>query len=398
VVTSTPFGHLTELTTLSISASLNVDDCFEVRKLYVSGNVFPSFTPKLDFLNLQYLELANAGLTKLPVQFGNMVQNVRVLNLNFNALNDIRPLRGIKRLKKLLLAGNRLTRLRKTTSVLAKLHNLSKIDLRNNPLTVGFYLAATEGRLVRNPKEHLHPNVDPFSLSMADKEADGPYRARLDEDTKLKRKVYEMLIGFGCPYLKELDGMTFDKDQVLVRDKTWERLKQLGIVRLTGNEYEGKEVMGTGLDAETGEKTGPVEEDETGDEEPLADAGSGAKAKNGLVANESEPMVSAGIHEATGKIIASPETELAGGEVAVENPESNTAFPEKGTAATKEPTAGPTTGEVDKEASEAAAAADKRSGDDIPPLTEPESGSAENEKVTVAVVETGGELTNSSSL
>ncbi|KAI9774332.1 MAG: hypothetical protein M1840_004226 [Geoglossum simile] len=379
-------------------ASLNADDCFEVRKLYISGNVFPSFTPKLDFLNLQYLELANAGLTTLPAQFGHMVQNARVLNLNFNALSDIRPLRGIKRLKKLLLAGNRLTRLRKTTSVLAKLHNLSGIDIRNNPLTVGFYLAATESRLVRNSIEHIHPDVDPFSLPTGDKEADGPYRARLDEDTKLKRKVYEMLIGFGCPYLKELDGMIFDKDQVLVRDKTWERLKQLGIVKLTGNEYEGKEVRDIGLDAETRKETMPLEKDETSDEDHLTDAGSGAKAKNGVVARENEAVVDAGSHEAAEEKATSPEI---GGEEAMADTKSNTTSPAKETTTTKGPIPGPASSKVDtipvKETSEATAAADMRADDDIPPSTESEFESAEG-KEKVCSGETREELTAASSL
>jgi hypothetical protein len=223
-----------DLTVLFTSAGPNVDDCFEVRKLYISGNIFPSFTPKLDFLNLQYLELASAGLTTLPSQFGGMAPNVRVLNLNFNALKDIRPLQGIVRLKKLLLAGNRLTRLRKTTGVLTKFKSLTKVDLRNNPLTVGFYLSTTEGRLVRDPNVHPCPDIDPFSLPMADGEADSSYRARLDTDTRLKRKVYEMLLGFGCPCLRELDGLVFDKDRVLERDETWERLKQLDIVRPVG--------------------------------------------------------------------------------------------------------------------------------------------------------------------
>ncbi|KAH0536403.1 hypothetical protein FGG08_006728 [Glutinoglossum americanum] len=231
-------------------ASPNIDDCFEARKLYISGNMFPSFTPKMDFLNLQYLELASAGLTTLPLQFGNMAPNVRVLNLNFNALKDIRPLQGILRLKKLLLAGNRLVRLRKTTGVLTKFKSLSKVDLRNNPLTVGFHLAVTESRLVRGPNTHPHPDIDPFSLPMADVEKDASYRARLDMDTKLKRKVYEMLLGFGCPCLRELDGLVFDKDRVLERDETWERLKQLDIIRPVGNSDGAKENTNRGKPGE----------------------------------------------------------------------------------------------------------------------------------------------------
>ncbi|KAH0564759.1 hypothetical protein GP486_001853 [Trichoglossum hirsutum] len=261
------------------SAGPNVDDCFEVRKLYISGNIFPSLTPKLDFLNLQYLELASAGLTTLPSQFGSMAPNVRVLNLNFNALKDIRPLQGVVRLKKLLLAGNRLTRLRKTTSVLTKFKSLTKIDLRNNPLTVGFYLSATESRLVRDPNTHPYPDIDPFSLPMADEEADPPYRARLDTDTRLKRKVYEMLLGFGCPCLRELDGLVFNKDKVLERDEVWERLKQLGIVRPVDEPYkrdttDQKEIVADEAgNAEAGRITTPSEKEIADKKDDGADTG-----------------------------------------------------------------------------------------------------------------------------
>ena len=87
-------------------------DCFEVRKIYGSGNAISQFLPSTVFLNLQYLELANSGIEHLPQEFGLMMPNIRVLNLNFNAISNIRPLSGIVRLKKLFLAGNRLGRLR----------------------------------------------------------------------------------------------------------------------------------------------------------------------------------------------------------------------------------------------------------------------------------------------
>src|SRR6202012_5859041 len=82
---------------------------------------------------------ANCGLANLPENFGLAAPNLRAVNLNFNALKDLRPLLNIKRLTSLFAAGNRLTRLRKTMAVLAKLMHLEVLDLRGNPFTLGFH-------------------------------------------------------------------------------------------------------------------------------------------------------------------------------------------------------------------------------------------------------------------
>ncbi|KAK4156394.1 hypothetical protein C8A00DRAFT_30788, partial [Chaetomidium leptoderma] len=81
---------------------------YEVRKLYLSGNLLPSFEPAIDLLNLQLLELANCGLSALPQDVGLMLPNLRVLNLNLNAISDLAPLRCVPRLKRLFVVGNRL--------------------------------------------------------------------------------------------------------------------------------------------------------------------------------------------------------------------------------------------------------------------------------------------------
>jgi hypothetical protein len=208
-------------------------EAFEVRKLFLSGNLLASFQPSVDFLNLQYLELANCGLETLPIEFGQMTSNLRVLNLNFNALRDIKPLLGIIRLKKLHLAGNRLARLRKTTNVLAQFPSLTKVDLRDNPLTLGFYPPISEKRLV------IHDGLDderdllltgPFTLPEGDGERDTAYAGRLDMETKMRRRVYEMLMLGGCARLKMLDGLVIDRANVVVRDKVWEELVKAELV------------------------------------------------------------------------------------------------------------------------------------------------------------------------
>lgn len=210
-----------------------LNEAFEVRKLFLSGNYLPSFAPTVDYLNLQYLELANCGLESLPIEFGQMMSNIRVLNLNFNALRDIRPLIGIVRLKRLHLAGNRLFRLRKTANVLAQFSTLSRVDLRNNPLTLGFYPPVTEKRIVVRPsldEDSENVVLDQFILADADKEKDAAYAGRLDMETRMRRRVFEMLTLGGCTRLRILDGLKVDRVSMEIRDKVWQALSAAGLV------------------------------------------------------------------------------------------------------------------------------------------------------------------------
>jgi Leucine-rich repeat (LRR) protein len=204
----------------------------DVRNLYMSANSMPTFDMKHDFLNLQRLELASSGLQSLPSDFGQMAPNLRFLNLNFNALKDLRPLLNIKRLQGLLLAGNRLAQLRKNLAVLSKLTTLTKIDLRDNPLTMGFYAPAIENRLVAL-KDGLSHNekLEPFTLPASNRTSDQQYLTTLDEGTRLRRRVHEMMMASNCASLQDLDGLPFDSRDVLVKDEIWERLRHLGIIR-----------------------------------------------------------------------------------------------------------------------------------------------------------------------
>ena len=239
---------------------LQIDDCCEVKFLYLSGNNFTTFNLETTFYNLQTLELASVGLQSLSPTFGLEMPNLRSLNLNHNALKDIRPLLGIVKLGKLHLAGNRISRLRRTTSVLTKLGDrLEELDLRGNPLTVGFYPQPTAGhgnserRLVvtssdasNNPttanQEKREEDDDPnqaqqtvaalrYLLPHADHDLDQEHRRRLDEDTALRRRVYEMLVLGGCKGLGRMDGLALERGGKGRKDGVWERLMELGVLR-----------------------------------------------------------------------------------------------------------------------------------------------------------------------
>lgn len=219
--------------------------CQEVRHLYLSGNAISSFAPSTAFLNLQSLELASTGLQSLSDDFGMKCPNLRNLNLNYNAIRDLRPLLGVVKLQRLFLVGNRVSRLRRTAAVLDRLgKELVQIDLRNNPLTVGFYTpqgsSYMEKRLVPHvisqdttaDKEDIRiKDTNAYLLPHLDKETDNASRERLDEDTKLRRRVYEMLVVHACKRLQQLDGLEVERERIGRRDDVWKRLVELGVLK-----------------------------------------------------------------------------------------------------------------------------------------------------------------------
>ncbi|KAL8953405.1 MAG: hypothetical protein Q9222_000718 [Ikaeria aurantiellina] len=231
---------------------LQYHECRNVRELYLSGNVIRSFAPDACLQDLRHLELASTGLQSFAEDFGLKCPNLRTLNVNFNGLSELRPLLGIVGLEKLYLAGNRISRLRRTASVLDRLENqLAEIDLRQNPLTLGYYnpqqpsIRTTEQQLavMRNGldcKEQDDSILDSvrrcstYLLPRVESDADVITRERLDEETKLRRRVYELLLSLRCKNLRILDGLPLDRRKVTCRDGVWERLMELGVLTSKG--------------------------------------------------------------------------------------------------------------------------------------------------------------------
>jgi protein NUD1 len=208
---------------------LCLDDCYEVRKLFLSGNKIQELDLKRVFLNLQYLEIASAGLQKVPHDMGIMMPNLRTLNLNYNAISDITPLVGMIRLRKLLVVGNRLSRLRKSANVLSSFGHLGTVDMRNNPLTIGFYPPIMDdGLAVRDNSTDIMIR-EPHEVASADKEKDEPFKRLLDIGTQLRRRLYEMLVVQGGS-TKKLDGLEVDRTTLLQHDDVWRKLVDMGIL------------------------------------------------------------------------------------------------------------------------------------------------------------------------
>jgi hypothetical protein len=174
------------------------------------------------------------GLMELPDTFGQTTPNVRSINLNFNSIQDLRPLLNIKRLDELLVAGNKLARLRTNLAVLGKLTTLSKVDIRDNPLTLRFYPPTSEKRVMSlRQKTSYDDATDRFVLPDGDAEADQQYLQRLDFETRLRRRVQEIMLSTQCRNLRELDGLPFDRSRILKKDDIWDRLLFLGVIKKT---------------------------------------------------------------------------------------------------------------------------------------------------------------------
>lgn len=84
----------------------------------------------VDFYSLEYLELCAADIENLPVEFSKHVPNLATLYLSVNRINDIRPLRKLKYLKRLVLIENRLISINEVISVVQHLKQLNYLDLR----------------------------------------------------------------------------------------------------------------------------------------------------------------------------------------------------------------------------------------------------------------------------
>ncbi|KAI3399998.1 hypothetical protein diail_4832 [Diaporthe ilicicola] len=202
-----------------------LETAYEVRKLFLSGNHLGFFEPPRDFLNLQLLDLANCGLQRLPDNLGQLVPNLRVANLSFNGLSDVSGLTSTPRLKRLLLAGNRLADVKSLLGVLSQFPWLTEVDLRDNSVTQGFYPPI---HMVLQDGEAA--NTDIFKLPDADPERDARYCGRLDMDTRIQRRIYERKCVRSCKQIQKLDGLPANRKIRHIRDVVWKNMVLRGML------------------------------------------------------------------------------------------------------------------------------------------------------------------------
>lgn len=212
--TITGLGDLKKLDLLSVCAQ-DLDEGFpikifdtpmEAQTIRLSRNTIPNLHLDHPFMSVKHLELSDTGLTILPPNFGIDLPNLRTLDLSYNGLKDIRQLAPLRGLVSLKLTGCRIERLRKTVATMGKLGKLLKLDMKDNPLTQGFY----------------GPEMSEDKI----------YKGKLDEDTAVRRRTYELLVAYSCK--REgfmLDGLTFDAEAAVAKDHIWERLVEIGVLR-----------------------------------------------------------------------------------------------------------------------------------------------------------------------
>lgn len=198
---------------------------YEVRKLFLSGNLLQKFDPQVDFLNMQLLELANCGLQSLPEKMGQLMPNLRTLNVNFNAISNLMPLQFIPRLKKLLVAGNRLADSTLVTQLLTEFPHLTQLDVRDNPITIGFYAPLQALVPVNGPG-----STNLFVLPDACTGRDKTFASRLDEATELRRRLHQVVLVASCRRLKMLDGLPVCRRDILAVDELLQTLIDDGLI------------------------------------------------------------------------------------------------------------------------------------------------------------------------
>lgn len=197
----------------------------ECRRIRLSANPVTNGTLKLPAMpqnNLRELEIAACGLSELPEGFGTCFPNCRHLNANFNGIKDVATLRKMVHLKTVLLARNRIKKLRRTCLVLSRLGSLETVDLRDNPLTVGFYSPISAQKSLPEARYHL-PEGSQIE--------DATWMKVLDEVTGLRRRTIELLLAEHCKKLIQLDGLSLCQARLNEKDELWHKLTEQGVLQ-----------------------------------------------------------------------------------------------------------------------------------------------------------------------
>jgi len=129
-------GRMRRLENLSVrnqakgKLSLSLRDVRDVKRLYLSGNPLSCRFMTESCYNLVYFELAACRLTSLPSNFSSLVPNVRVLNLNYNFLEDVGPLEGLSRMRKLSIIGSRVKGTKGLIRMVQRMGEIEMVDFR----------------------------------------------------------------------------------------------------------------------------------------------------------------------------------------------------------------------------------------------------------------------------
>lgn len=298
-------GTLTKLDNLSLRQQNGdgelqwpVHDTRDVKRLFLSGNAFPAVamstanaTPSnifnlssskriTPFFGLVYLELSGCQLTSLPGDLAMMVPNLRQLNADYNPLEFLPPMNKMSRLKRLSLIGCRIDRSSRLIESLEGCEELTLLDFRMNPCTLGLYppiitvgpsgTKVNRASLAPNPhpffsleangnainqeaineglesfaeKSFFHKRRPPPAMMMMGEESKAQIRIAEEEregddepdmlfaasdlrfartlppNLKLQRLLHRGMLAMACANLTWLDGLLIDEEEVLRADE-----------------------------------------------------------------------------------------------------------------------------------------------------------------------------------
>ncbi|TFK70382.1 hypothetical protein BDN72DRAFT_795336 [Pluteus cervinus] len=215
LATLVKLDRLTKLENLSLrnqsgrGLHLLTRDIRDVKRLYLSGNPLKTRFLEEPCYNLIYLELAACRLTALPEELATLVPNLRVLNLNYNFLEDARPLEGLTRLRKLTVIGSRLKGTKPLIRLIQRMPEVEMLDFRMNPCTLGWYLPL----LVKDVPGALQPSERGEKCSKGERaglawqDLDCKFRRDLPDESYIGRLAYRGLIMRACSRIRMLDGV-----------------------------------------------------------------------------------------------------------------------------------------------------------------------------------------------
>ncbi|KAG1777184.1 hypothetical protein EV702DRAFT_1179567 [Suillus placidus] len=229
----------------------------DVKRLYLSGNKLKSDFIEEPCYNLLYLEVAACRLTSLPQDLARLTPNLRVLNLNYNFLNDALPLEGLTRLRKLTMIGSRLKGTKPLIRILQRMPDVEMLDFRMNPCTLGWYLPL----LVKDLPGALQPSErngggednrlrgEKGSTEYGWQELDSKFRRDLPDDVYVGRLAYRGLIMRACPRIGMLDGVEVSEKERTKADQLLQGMMAKSKIKGAKGKSGTTVIIGAGVNA-----------------------------------------------------------------------------------------------------------------------------------------------------
>jgi Leucine-rich repeat (LRR) protein len=115
---------------IHLLSEIKIQHLRQSKALCLSSCQFGQLNGFVDFYSLKYLELCSLGIEKLPPKIAQAMPNLSTLNINYNDLRDLHPIRGLKHLEELSLVGNKIPYLPNLIETLSHFRHLKHLDLR----------------------------------------------------------------------------------------------------------------------------------------------------------------------------------------------------------------------------------------------------------------------------